>query len=89
MKRQSKAQKEAVEKAKLLQRVMDVYSGAMGGAWDTDQFATAEILSRVIPTLRELFNEQWKDLLHSPRCLRYYDTAETAAEFLYVQGVRA
>jgi len=84
-----KAKREAQARAALLQRVTDVYSGAMGGEWDANQFATAEILSRALPTLREIFNKQWRDLLHSPHCLSHYDTAATASAFLYDHGVRA
>jgi len=86
----TKAQKEAAQKAALSRRVTDVYSGAVGEAWDdNEQFSTADTLSRVIPALRQLFNLQWKDFMHSPSNLNNYDTAGSAADFLYSHGVRA
>ena len=89
MKRQTKAQKEAAEKAALLQRLEDIYSGAMGLQWGEDDFATAEILARALPVIREVFSierDSWMLGLHA---LQYYDKPETAATMLYDNGVRA
>lgn len=89
MKRLSKQQKEDQQRAALLRRVTDVYSGAMGGEWDQDQFATAEILSRVIPALKELFSSQWHEYLTNPHGLHHFDNAKSAAERLFNEGIRA
>jgi hypothetical protein len=89
VKRLSKQQREGQQRAALLRRVTDVYSGAMGGEWDSDQFATAEILSRVIPALKELFSDQWHEYLCSPHMLHYFDTAKNATDRLFYEGIRA
>ena len=88
-KRKTKAQREAEEYAALLQRITDIYSGATGQEWGDGDWATADNLSRVLPAIRELFETEagdWKFGLHA---INYYDTAETAATFLYKNGVRA
>jgi hypothetical protein len=89
VKRLSKQQKEDQQRAALLRRVTDVYSGAMGAIWSVDDFATAEILSRVIPALRELFAKHWKDYMSNAHALNHFDNAESAAAWLFEQGVRA
>lgn len=89
MKRLTKQQKEDQQRAALLRRVTDVYSGAIGQEWSEDEFATAEILSRVIPALRELFSKQWKDYMNSPHSLHHFDNARMAADWLFQEGIRA
>lgn len=90
MKRMTKAQKEEAQKAALLRRVTDVYSGAIGYAWDSEEnFAVADTLCRVLPALQTLFAKHWKDYMHATGNLNNYDTADTAAAFLYRNGVRA
>lgn len=90
MRRQTKAKKEAAQKAALLRRVSDVYSGAIGYAWDSNEnFAVADTLCRVLPALQTLFSKQWKDYMHATGNLNNYDTADSATEFLYSHGVRA
>lgn len=90
-KRKTKAQREAEQKAALYRRVRDVYCGAKGQLWDGDDFATAANLSNIIPALRDLFSSQQSELIYpwAPHCLSHYDTAESAAEFLFAQGYRA
>lgn len=89
MKRPTKAQKEATEKLRLSAIVHAVYSGAMGGVWDGHQFATAEILSRAVPALQEMFPITDRAYMWSGHSLRHFDTAATATEHLYTQGIRA
>lgn len=89
MKRPTKAQKEEAAKQKLSAIIRAVYSGAMGGVWDDDQFATAEILSRVIPALQDMFPAENKDYMWRGHCLHHFDTAASATEHLYAQGIRA
>jgi hypothetical protein len=88
MKRLTKAQKEEAARQKLLEIVHAVYCGAMGGDWDEDQFATAEILSRVIPALQSMFPAENRDYMWRGACLQYFDTAESATEHLFTNGVR-
>lgn len=92
-KRKTKEQREADERAALLQRITDIYSGANGGVWTEDEFAYAELLSRVVPVLRKLFlcEEMGRMNAHcfEPHCLNYYDTPKAATEFLFDKGVRA
>lgn len=90
-KRQTKEQREAVQKAELLRRVTDVYSGAIGKAWERDDFATAENLSKVIPALKDLFGEQdpLRGYVWELHCLNYFDNPRTATEHLFSSGFRA
>ena len=91
-KRLTKADREAQQRAALLRRVTDVYSGALGGEWDDEQWANAETLSLVIPALKELFGEQLSEGMEyvwGQHCLRYFDTAESATSHLFSAGIRA
>lgn len=90
-KRKTKAQREAEQKAALYQRVHDVYCGAMGQAWDADDFATAEIMASVVPALRSIFKDQdaSADYLWDGYCLKYFDNPKTAATHLFEAGIRA
>lgn len=90
MKRKTRSQREAEQRAALRQRITDVYSGALGTEWDEDQFATAEILSNVIPVLKEIFGDQvsGQEYLWAPHCLRYFDTAQSATDHLFSHGVK-
>lgn len=90
-KRKTKAQREGEQKAALLRRVTDVYSGALGAPWTNDEFATAEQLANVIPALRGIFGEQVPDreYMWAAHCIRYFDTAASATEHLFGQGIRA
>lgn len=89
MKRKTKAQREQEQRAALLRRVTDIYSGAQGAVWDNDDFVTAEILGQVIPVLRELFGTENTEYLFSLHCLRYFDSAASATNHLFSNGVRA
>lgn len=92
-KRKTKAQREVEQKAALLQRITDVYSGAVGDAWDSEagNFADAEVLARVMPALSKIFGPQndeneWMWSLHN---LGNYEQPEDACEFLFRAGIRA
>jgi len=84
-----KRKTEAEKKAALLQRVTDVYSGAMDGVWRDDDFASAEILSRVIPVISSWAPSENQSVVRSPHCLHYFDRPEMVIDFLYRNGVRA
>lgn len=89
-KRPTKAQRDAAQKAALLRRVTDVYSGALGAEWGEDEWATAEILASVIPALRDIFGEQaGRDYMWECHCIDRFDTAKTATDFLFEAGIRA
>lgn len=86
-KRITKSQREAAAKAALRQRVFDIYSGAQGAKWDEECFATAEVLSRVIPVLEKVFDtEEW---VFQAWNLGYFNGVDSATEFLFRNGVRA
>ena len=99
MKRKSKAQREKEARAALLQRITDIYSGALGLEWTDEEFATSDTLSRIAPALREIFGPQvtmgasadgepvkwpWE-----PHNLDHFEDPETATEFLFDGGFRA
>ncbi len=92
-KRKTKAQREASQRAALLQRVHDVYSGALGNQWYSEgngDFATAEILSSVINALQQIFGKQSEyDYFWNIHHLGYFDNPEKAADFLFDAGFRA
>lgn len=92
-KRKTKSQREAEQKAALLQRVHDVYSGAQGSQWNTEingDFATAEILQDVLCTLQQIFGKQrGYDYYWNIHHLSHFDTPEKAADFLFGEGFRA
>lgn len=86
----AKQKKEAAEKAALLQRITDVYSGAQGSAWDTnDDFATAQILENAVHALEGIFGGDSWEYVWMNHCLSHYDTPQSACSFLYEHGVRA
>lgn len=89
MKRLTKAQKEEQAKDALKQRLSDIYSGAQGMEWGDDDFATAELLSNVVPAIMEVFGIDKTSWLVGPRVLNHFDNPASAAEFLFDQGVRA
>jgi len=89
-KRLTKKQAEDKAKAALLQRVEDVYSGACGYMFDpSDEFASAETLSLVMPVLKEMFGTDANDYLWSLRNLGDFESPETATDVLFRNGVRA
>jgi hypothetical protein len=92
MKRKTKSQREAEQKAALLQRITDVYSGALGDLWDDENnWASAEQLSKVIPALQKMFGSQREDngWCWNMRCIEYFDTPTSACDHLYENGFRA
>lgn len=89
-KRKTKAQREADQKAALLRRITDIYSGALGQAWDEDEFASADLLSRVVPALQQMFGAQIeREFPWMARSLGRFDNPESAAAFLFGLGIRA
>ncbi len=90
MKRRTKEQREAELKAALLRRVTDVYAGAGGRLWETDDFAIAADLSRIVPALKDLLGPQLEaHYLWAPHCLEYFNDPQSAANFLFDAGFRA
>lgn len=85
-----KQKKENVQKKALLQRITDVYSGALGSNWDDEEFATAAILEKVVHALEKIFGPQndW-GFMWANHCLSHFDTPNTAMEFLYEHGIKA
>ncbi len=86
-----KQQKEDAQKAALLQRITDVYSGAQGAEWDHDNdFATAEILGQVIPVFVTMFDHnEGLNYLFNVHSLRHFDNPKRAMEHLFSAGIRA
>ena len=82
----ARAQKQALE-----QRFRDIFSGALGMAWDTEGMCVgAEELSRIVPAVKEIFGlEEQKAFLVSPANLHHYDSPESLAEVFWRHGLRA
>ena len=91
MKRKTKQQREQEQRAALLRRLTDIYSGALGEEWTEDQFATAEILGRAVPVIRDLIGAQQEDRkwYWEANNMGHFDNPETATEFLFRNGFRA
>lgn len=89
MKKLTKEQRIQKEKDALRQRITDVYAGANSGIPNDDFFATAAVLSKVVPVLKEMFNREGRDFLWQLWNLEYYDNVESATDFLFERGVRA
>lgn len=89
MKRKTKAQKTEEQTAALLQRITDVYSGAGGCCWDSEEeWPTAEYLARIVPALKCMFPDA-PEHLWAPCNLHFYDTPGTLTDRFYAAGVRA
>lgn len=95
-KRKTAAQREAEQRSALWQRVYDIYCGANGGAWeeaengDAEQWADAGILSRVVPALADIFDdENERRYLFVAHNLHHYSNVGSAVGLLYEHGVRA
>lgn len=86
-----KQQKEQKEKAALLQRVRDIYSGSYGREWLGEDFATAAQLSLIIPALNSIFGNQIQDttFIWNPHNIERFDNPESATDFLFKYGFRA
>ena len=85
---------EAMAKAALLQRVQDVYVGAQGYEYDSENnVVEAEELGRIVPALQVLFgvdtNEKSNGYLWYPEFLRHFASPEAATDWLFSGGVRA
>jgi hypothetical protein len=90
MKRMTKAQKEAAQKAALLQRLQDIYAGANSGWVSGEEWATAEVIERVMVAVRSTFlDDKTDDFRIGCHVVGKYDTPEDAALFLYEHEVRA
>lgn len=90
MKRQSKADKEAAQKAALRQRIRDMVAGACGEDPDDDQFfMTMEPASRLLPALEKTFGKDGNGYLWRSHCLDRYENVDSITEFLFQNGVRA
>lgn len=92
-KRKTKAQRESERKAALYQRVHDVYSGALGAKWDSEgngDFANAEQLTDIMWALKCLFGQQSEhEYYWNIHHIKYFDTPESATEYLFDAGFRA
>ena len=90
MKRLTKSQREAKQRAALSQRVHDLYAGAWGRPVTEDDFCTAEDLSRVLPALKGAMTvTEPQDYVWCDHNLGEFNDPKTATEFLYRAGVRA
>lgn len=79
-----------MQKEALLRRITDVYSGAQGAVWSSDDFATAAILEKVVHVFKGMFKEGADySYMWDCYCLSHYDTPESACEFLFRAGIRA
>ena len=87
-KRLTKEQREEAAKNALLQRVQDIYSGACGRLWDSEDSVTATELSTIVPAIRAVFGIDENLFLVRPWNLDKYETPWTAAEFLFKYGIR-
>lgn len=86
----TKQTKESEQKAALLQRITDVYSGAQGQVWGGDDFATAQTLENAVHALEGIFGWQndW-EYLWANHVLSNFDNPESATGFLFGNGIRA
>jgi len=78
--------------AELLQRVMDVYSGAMGEDAGVDGIlAGLSEAERILPALKALFEEQRPQDSHlwAYFNMAHYASPKEATEFLFRNGIRA
>ena len=90
VKRQTKAQREAAQKAALRRRVADIAIGAAGYNFDDpDEFATAEFLERFVCALEVAFGNEHNQYLWKPHCLSRWDNIDSSTEALWDHGVRA
>ncbi|HUW32806.1 MAG TPA: hypothetical protein VM223_14460 [Planctomycetota bacterium] len=85
---------EAMAKAALLHRIRDVYVGAQGYEYDSENnFVEAEELGRIVPALQVLFgvdtNEKSNGYLWYPEYLRHFASPDAATDWLFSGGVRA
>lgn len=92
-----KQTKEAAEKAKLLQRVSDIYSGACSrNMYASEYYADAKELIRILSSVYDIFIRDYDDEIMERRkhlvtfwYIDRYATPETATDFLFDNGIRA
>lgn len=88
--RKTKAQRAAEQRAALLQRITDIYSGAQGQCWGDDFVAGTDELSRIMPALEDVFGEQVDhSYLWLLSNLNHYNSPQDATDFLFAAGIRA
>jgi len=85
---------EAMAKAALLHRIRDVYVGAQGYEYDSENdYVTPGELGRIVPALQVLFGvgtgEHTNNYLWDPEYLEHFTSPEAATEWLFEAGVRA
>jgi len=97
VKRKTKEQREAEEKAALRRSIEDIVLGAEGdrGVLEDDWFANATTLSRLVPALRARFGEDSKgevikktEHLWWAINLDHYENVDSITNFLFDHGVR-
>ena len=90
-KRVTKAQREAKELEALTQRLTDIYSGAVGRAWDKNMdFVDAALLATIHPAVRGCFGDPKSSTpIWETHHLAWWDAPETLAAFLFAYGIRA
>ena len=94
-KRKTKAQREQEQRAALLRRVVDIYSGGCERSMEPvpvfQDDVTPMELSRILTALRDLLGDgphaEWWGW--EPRALGHFQTPELAAQHLYNAGFRA
>ena len=103
MKRKTKAEREAEQRAALFVRVRDVYSGACGEEWleeldgEQQQWLSMETGERVIRVLSGMFRgerpegerEHERAWLFREYCISKFGSATSATDWLFEHGVRA
>ena len=90
MKRPTKAQREAAQKAALRRRVADIAIGAAGYNFDDpDEFATAEFLERFVCALEVAFGTEENHYLWQACCLSRWNNIDSSTEALGERGVTA
>ena len=85
---------EATAKVALLNRIRDVYVGAQGYEFDSENdYVTPGELGRIVPALQALFgvdtDEHTNNYLWYPEFLEHFTSPEAATEWLFEAGVRA
>lgn len=97
-KRQTKAEREAAEKAALRARLKDIACGAYGGliplAFDAEEFAGlmselgADAFGRFVGGVENALLDDDHKMLGEARYLEHYDDLDKLADMLWRNGVR-
>lgn len=94
-KRQTKAEREAAQKAALKQRIADIAAGVNYGPLDeNDDIMCAEPLAQFVIALRatfalELDSSERNTYPWNINCLPYFSSVKSTTEFLWERGFRA